>query len=94
MPVVLVHLQFLIKYCHVLRKILSLYCFQHQLESDRMAAEAILRSENDKLATELKSFESENEQLKLAVEESKKHCISQEHHLQKLANDLQTSVER
>jgi len=59
-----------------------------------MAAEAILRAESDKLVSELKNTQNENDQLRLTVEESKKHSITQEHHLQRLANDLQTSVER
>ena len=59
-----------------------------------MAAEAILRAESEKLSSQLHNVQCENEQLKLSIDDSKKHAMAQESHLQQLANDVRASAER
>ncbi|CAK8694709.1 unnamed protein product [Clavelina lepadiformis] len=65
-----------------------------QLESNSVAAEAILRAENDKLANQIEDLSYQKEQISSKLDDAKECLIKQEEDLRRTVTDLQISMER
>ena len=64
------------------------------MESNSVAAEAILRAENDKLANQIEDLSYQKEQISSKLDDAKECLIKQEEDLRRTVTDLQISMER